>query len=115
MVEYAYAACANKRENVLFLNFVVQVSPACDCYAHNDQPIVPDIGILASRDPVALDQACADLVNEAPGTVGSALGETITPGDDKFQLLYPKVDWRIQLQHAEAIGLGSREYVLERL
>ncbi|MEA2108605.1 MAG: DUF362 domain-containing protein [Pseudomonadota bacterium] len=112
MVEYAYAACAGKRENVLFLNFVVQVSPACDCYPHNDQPVVPDIGILASRDPVALDQACVDLVNEAPGVAGSALGDDIDPGLDKFQQLYPKVDWRIQLQHAEDIGLGVRQYNL---
>ncbi len=94
---------------------MVQVSPACDCYGHNDQPIVPDIGILASRDPVALDQACADLVNQAPGIAGSALGDNPEPGADKFRLLYPKIDWEIQLRHAEEIGLGSREYSLERL
>ncbi|MBN2332894.1 MAG: DUF362 domain-containing protein [Deltaproteobacteria bacterium] len=115
MVEYAYAACEGKRDKVLFLNFVIQVSPACDCYAHNDQPIVPDIGILASRDPVALDQACADLVNEAPGMQGSALGEHTAAGTDKFKVLYPEVDWQAQLQYAETIGLGTRAYVLERL
>ena len=57
----------------MFVNFITQVSPACDCYGHNDLPIVGDLGILASRDPVAIDQACADLVNQARGLPGSAL------------------------------------------
>lgn len=114
MMEYAAAAVHGKRERVLFINFVTQVSPACDCYGHNDQPVVADIGILASRDPVALDQACADLVNAAAGTPGSQL-DGAAPGDDKFALLYPNVDWRHQLAYAEEIGLGVRAYELERI
>ncbi len=115
MIEYAYGAGVGKRDRLLFVNFVVQVSPACDCYAHNDLPVVPDLGLLASRDPVALDQACADLVNAAPGVPGSALGEETAAGTDKFRVLYPEIDWEIQLRYAEEIGLGSREYELEKL
>ena len=115
MVEYAYGACQGKRERCFFVNFVVQVSPACDCYGHNDMPIVADIGLLASRDPVALDQACADLVIAAPGLPGSALGSEIGAGCDKFKVLYPEVNWRPQLAYAEEIGLGSRSYVLEKI
>ncbi|MBN2808483.1 MAG: DUF362 domain-containing protein [Deltaproteobacteria bacterium] len=115
MVEYAYGACHGKRERSFFINFVMQVSPACDCYGHNDMPIVADIGILASRDPVALDQACADLVIAAPGMPGSALGAEIAPGGDKFRVLYPEVDWQPQLVYAEEIGLGCRSYVLEKI
>lgn len=115
MVEYAYGACFGKRERCFFINFVMQVSPACDCYGHNDMPIVADIGILASKDPVALDQACADLVIAAPGMPGSALGEKIEPGTDKFKTIYPEVDWQPQLAYGEEIGLGSRSYVLEKV
>ncbi|MBW1646065.1 MAG: DUF362 domain-containing protein, partial [Deltaproteobacteria bacterium] len=115
MIEYACGACQGKRDNLLCLNFVVQVSPACDCYAHNDLPVVHDLGILASRDPVALDQACADLVNAAPGVPGSALGEQTAAGTDKFRVLYPEIDWEIQLRYAEELGLGTREYELEKI
>jgi uncharacterized Fe-S center protein len=115
MIEYAFGACRNKRERCFFINFVVQVSPACDCYGHNDMPIVADIGLLASSDPVALDQACADLVRAAPGMPGSALGDVLEPGADKFRALYPEVDWRLQLAYAEEIGLGTRAYELRRI
>lgn len=115
MIEYAYGACAGKRECCFFINFVLQVSPACDCYNHNDMPVVADIGILASKDPVALDQACADLVIAAPGMPGSALGDEIESGGDKFKVLYPEIDWRLQLAYAEKIGLGSRSYELEKV
>ena len=115
MIEYAYGACAGKRERCFFINFVMQVSPACDCYNHNDMPVVADIGILASKDPVALDQACADLVIAAPGMPGSVLGEETDPDCDKFKILYPEVDWRLQLEYAEKIGLGTRSYELEKV
>ncbi|NPA25728.1 MAG: DUF362 domain-containing protein [Deltaproteobacteria bacterium] len=115
MMEYAYGACHGKRERCFFINFVLQVSPACDCYGHNDMPVVADIGILASRDPVALDQACADLVVAAPGMAGSVLGEQLAPGSDKFRTVYPEIEWRSQLAYAAKIGLGSRSYELERI
>lgn len=110
MAEYCLGTLAGKREKCVFVNFVTQVSPACDCYGHSDAPIVADAGILSSADPVALDQACVDLVNSVAGNPGSSLKENLAPGDDKFRGLYPQVDWSFQLAHAQALGLGSRTY-----
>ncbi len=73
MAEYAKGALTGKTGKAIYINFITQVSPACDCYGHSDAPIVNDIGICASTDPVAIDQACADLVNGARGNEGSAL------------------------------------------
>ena len=115
MTEYAFGALSGKRDRALFVNFVTQVSPACDCYGHADAPIVADLGIAASRDPVALDAACADLVNAAPGLAGTALKKAFKPGADKFRDVYPSIDWTVQLAHAEKIGLGSRGYEIARL
>ena len=110
MVEYAYGATNGKP--AIYINFLTQISPACDCYGHADAPIVPDIGIAASLDPVALDAACADLVNRAPGMSGSKLSSAHAPGADKFRDVYPSIDWTVQLAHAEQIGMGSRAYEL---
>ncbi len=115
MAEYAAGALAGKREKSVFVNFITRVSPACDCYGHNDAPIVPDIGILSSLDPVAIDQACADLVNRARGFDDSALGANHAPGGDKFRGVYPNIDWSVQLDSASALGLGTREYETERV
>lgn len=112
MVEYAAGVLKGKEKTAAFLNFITQVSPACDCYPHNDAPIVPDIGIVASTDPVAIDQASADLVNNAEGLKGSCLTKGFKPGEDKFRAIYPHVDWEIQLKYAEEIGLGTRDYEL---
>ena len=112
MAEYALAAIQNKRAKTLHLNFITQVSPACDCYGHCDAPIVNDIGICASTDPVALDQACCDLVNNALGNQHSALTTGHQPGGDKFRGVWPEIPWQVQLEHAEKIGLGSRTYRL---
>jgi len=101
MVEYAFGV--QKGKKVCYFNFIIDVSPNCDCYPHNDPPIVPDIGVLASLDPVAIDQASVDLVNKTEGRIKD---------DDKFRTLWPKVDWSVQLKYAEEIGLGSREYEL---
>jgi uncharacterized Fe-S center protein len=114
MVEYAYGVILNKKGRALFINFITQVSPACDCYGFNDFPIVGDIGIVASLDPVAIDQASADLVNQAPGLPGSQLKD-LSPGADKFKDIYPQIDWPIQLAYAEQLGLGTREYELVKV
>ena len=113
--EYASGALAGKAGKALFLNFITQVSPACDCYGHADAPIVNDIGICASTDPVALDQACADLVNGAVGNQGTALASGHAPGGDKFRGVHPDIDWEVQLDHAEKMGIGCRAYELVRL
>ncbi len=115
MAEYALGALHGKGERQLFVNFITQVSPACDCYGHSDAPIVPDIGILASADPVALDQACANLVNQARGLPGTALETGHEPGCDKFRGVYPQIDWEVQLEHSEKVGLGRRAYELVEL
>jgi uncharacterized Fe-S center protein len=110
MVEYALGALKGKEGKVLFLNFLTQISPACDCYGHCDAPIVRDIGILASTDPVAIDQASVDLVNRESPLAGSCLGGSCET--DNLKALYPHIDWSIQLQHGERLGMGSREYRL---
>ena len=115
MAEYAKGAVAGKQGKALYLNFITQVSPACDCYGHADAPIVNDIGICASTDPVALDQACADLVNNARGNENTALASGHEPGGDKFRGVHPEIDWEVQLEHGEKIGLGTRAYELVRL
>ncbi len=112
MVEYTLAVLKGKEENAFFINFLTDISPACDCYGHSDAPIVHDVGIVASKDPVAIDQASADLVNQQPGSSESCLKEGLKPGEDKFRAIYPKIDWTIQLDHGEHIGLGNRKYEL---
>jgi uncharacterized Fe-S center protein len=115
MSEYALGALGGKKAKSLFLNFITQVSPACDCYGHSDAPIVNDIGICASIDPVALDQASVDLVNQARGNHDTALRSGFEPGGDKFRGVYPDIDWEVQLRHGEKIGLGTRTYQLEKI
>ncbi len=115
MVEHAYGAVQKKKGKVLYLNFLTQISPACDCYGHSDAPIVNDIGILSSEDPVAIDQASVDLVNGEAGNRPSKLQKNWNPGEDKFRSLYPEVDWSIQLAYAQEIGMGARKYELIKI
>lgn len=115
MAEYAKGALSGKSGKAMFISFITQVSPACDCYGHADAPIVNDIGLCVSDDPVAIDQACADLVNGARGNEGSALQSGFEPGGDKFRGVWPEIPWEIQLEHGEKIGLGSRKYELIRV
>jgi len=112
MVEYAYGAIKNKQERVFFINFLTQISPACDCYGHNDYPITNDVGILASTDPVAIDKASMDLVNAQEGNTNSSLKSGHEENGDKFRGVYPEIDWEPQLIYAEKIGLGTRNYNL---
>jgi len=115
MAEFALGAVKGKEGKSIYLNFITQVSPSCDCYGHTDAPIVNDIGICAATDPVALDQASADLVNAAPGNRDTALKSGFEPGGDKFRGVSPEIDWEVQLEHAEKIGLGKRKYRLVRI
>lgn len=112
MVEHACGAIQKKTGKTLYLNFLTQISPHCDCYSYSDAPIVRDIGILCSEDPVAIDQASVDLVNGEPGHRDSKLSKNHAPGEDKFRGLFPEVDWSIQLSYAEEIGMGKRDYEL---
>jgi len=115
MVEYAYGAINPARDRSVFVNFLMNITPLCDCYPFSDAPIVQDIGIAASVDPVALDQASVDLVNGQPGNRDSALTVNLSPGEDKFRGVAPEIDWSVQLSHAEKIGLGERSYRLVRI
>jgi uncharacterized Fe-S center protein len=115
MVEHAYGAVQKKKGKVLYLNFLTQISPACDCYGYSDAPIVNDIGILSSEDPVAIDQASVDLINAEAGNKASKLKKNWNPGEDKFRAVYPEVDWNIQLAYAEEIGMGTRKYELIKI
>ena len=115
MVEHAYGAVQKKKGKTLYLSFLSQISPACDCYGYSDTPIVGDIGILSSEDPVAIDQASVDLVNKEEGNRSSKLPKNWEPDGDKFRAIYPEVDWNIQLAYAEEIGLGKREYELIKI
>ena len=112
--EYAFAAIKDKPS--FHINFIIDVSPNCDCWDVNDYPIVPDIGIAASFDPVALDQASADLVKAAPALAGSKIrkdhGHEDLRGEDKFKLSHPDTFWQAGIGHAEKIGLGNISYEL---
>jgi uncharacterized Fe-S center protein len=100
------------------ITVVNQVSPFCDCHNESDAPIVPDIGIFASFDPVALDKACIDAVNRAPGIDLSILSErerthrAENGGHDHLADIHPGTRWQDQIEHAEKIGLGSGDYEL---
>ena len=94
-----------------YINMVIDVSPYCDCHGENDAAIVPDVGFFASFDPVALDMACADAVNRQPVISNSVLGDHqhIHEGDH-FHKVSPDTDWIVAIEHAEKLGLGTREY-----
>jgi len=115
MAEYTEGVLKNKKDKAFFINFITSVSPACDCYGHNDAAIVRDIGIVASKDPVAIDQASVDLVNAEHALPGTCLETHLKPGEDKFRGIYPNVDWSIQLEYAENLGLGTRKYRIEKI
>ncbi len=103
VAEYAHGALISKYDKSLFYNFVMDVTPECDCPPWRKGPMIADIGILASRDPVAVDQAAFDLVKEAPGELEA--------GVDKFCAVHD-VDGTVQLKHAEKMGMGERDYEL---
>jgi len=115
VAEYSLAVVRDKPS--FHINFIMDISPDCDCWDFNDYPLVPDIGIAASFDPVALDQASADLVNQAPLLPGSRIaGKTHKSNKkDAFKMTHPETFWQAGLEHAEKIGLGSRNYELSEV
>ena len=110
MAEYTKAVVQGRP--CFHISIVNQVSPCCDCHGENDAAVVPDIGMFASFDPVALDKACIDAVNAAPVISSSVLGQCDHRQHDHFTSIHPTTDWRSQIRHAEDIGLGSSEYEL---
>ncbi len=110
IAEYAKAV-VDGRPN-FHINLVRDVSPYCDCHAENDIPIVPDVGMFASFDPVALDLACAEAVNAQSVMPGSKLDKEGRPGLDNLTGSFPHTDWRSQIAHGKKIGLGEDSYEL---
>mgnify|MGYP004591895469 FL=1 len=99
------------------ISLVIDVSPNCDCRSENDMPIVPNVGMFASFDPVALDMACVDAVNAQTPLRGSAADEGAghVHEHDHFQRIHPDTDWHSCLEHGEKIGIGTREYELVKI
>jgi len=112
MVEYAYGAVQAKKGKVGYMNFLIRITPDCDCFPFSDTPIVPDIGILASKDPVAIDAASYDLVNQQTGFTDSLLTTHHHKGEDKFKGVHAQTDGYHQVRYAEEIGMGSSTYDL---
>ena len=116
MTEYALGAIQGKNGRVGFMNFLIHITPDCDCVPWSDGPIVPDIGILASKDPVAADQASFDLVKEQIGLKQQhRLKFNYEPGEDKFAGVWPDTKGLVQNEYGEKIGLGSRQYTLKEI
>ena len=110
MAEYTKAVIQGRPH--FHVSIVNQVSPYCDCHAENDAAVVPDIGMFASFDPVALDHACIDAVNAAPAISTSVLGQCAHEHNDHFTDIHPKTNWRSQIEHAQKIGIGNVDYEL---
>jgi len=99
MIEYAFAVMKGKKGKAAFFNFAIKITKECDCLAKDDPRVAPDIGILASLDPVSIDQASLDLVTKACGR-------------DIFKELHPKRDSARQVRYAHELGLGNLDYDL---
>lgn len=115
MAEYTKAV-VDGRPN-FHISLIVDVSPNCDCHGENDAPILPNLGMFASFDPLALDQACVDACMAAAPMANSQLSDHLADPHfhdhhDHFKNSTPESEWRSCLEHAGKIGLGSREYEL---
>ena len=115
MAEYTKAV-VDGRPN-FHISLVVDVSPNCDCHAENDAPILPNIGMFASFDPLALDQACVDACLKCDPLPNSQLYDRMHSEDfcdhhDHFENTTPDSEYKTCLDHAAKIGLGNRDYEL---
>ena len=118
MAEYSQAVCDGRP--TFHISLVRDISPNCDCHGENDAPILPDVGIFASFDTVALDQACVDACLHATPMPNSQLSDNLADPHwhhhhDNFLDSNPNVRWKETLEHAEKIGLGTREYELIKM
>ena len=118
MAEYTKAV-VDGRPN-FHISLVLDISPNCDCHCENDAPILPDIGMFASFDPLALDQACVDACLAAEPLPNSQLSDNMHSAafvdhHDHFRNNAPETEWKSCLEHAEKIGLGTREYELIKI
>ena len=118
IAEYAKAVVDGRPQ--FHISLVMDISPNCDCHEENDAPILPDVGMFASFDPLALDQACVDACMKCEPLPNSQLGEHMRDPHfvdyhDHFTNSTPESEWQSCLSHAEKIGLGTRDYELIRL
>lgn len=112
LAEYACAAVQNKKGKVFYINFLMNITPDCDCVSWSDAPMVADMGILASADPLALDKACYDMVTQAKSIQPM---ENDGVGIDKFAHRWEKTHGAHVFEYGEKIGLGSLEYELIKI
>ncbi|MDR2623990.1 MAG: DUF362 domain-containing protein [Methanobrevibacter sp.] len=110
MGEYALGAVKNKQDKTAYVNFLTNITPHCDCFPFSDAPIVPDIGFLASDDPVAIDAASLHLVNQQKGIKDSLIHKNCNHGEDKFKGVWEKVDGDHLLEYCQDIGLGTTDF-----
>ncbi len=122
MAEYAMAVLKDRPH--FHISLVIDVSPYCDCHGENDAAVIPDIGIFASFDPVALDRACADACNKQtpikntfitdkqPECTNSSCGCNHNHSQDHFKTMHSNTDWQVCLDHAEKLGIGTQQYDL---
>lgn len=117
IAEYTKAVCDGRP--CFHISLICDVSPNCDCHSENDVPIIPNVGMLASFDPVALDMACADLANRQPMLQNhSVLHENCmahkeeAEHHDHFHMTHPDTNWRTCVAHAVKIGVGTDQYEL---
>lgn len=110
IAEYAKAVVDGRPS--FHIALAVDVSPCCDCHNFSDVPIVPNLGMFASFDPVALDTACADMINAQPVNPNSVIAHEHEHPHDHFTAAHPDTGWRAAVEHGEAIGLGTTHYEL---
>lgn len=113
MAEYASAVVAAQK--CFHVAVAIDITPGCDCFPNNDVPVVPNIGMFASADPVALDQCICDMINQQQMITDSrlpGLHEAYGCETDHVHALNPEADWELILDHAAALGAGTREYEL---
>jgi len=117
IADSALAAMMTKEEGkAFFLNYAIDISPSCDCYGWTDTPIVNGLGILASSDPVAVDKACIEMMNQAPGLINSEAEDfdALAPGSKKLNMIKGK-DVEAQIYGGVENGLGTTDYVIEEV
>lgn len=102
---------------VLFINVLTEITRLCDCATSLEMPLIPDVGVMASYDPVAIDKASVDLINSMPGynPRDEKTIEYIPPGQDKLRIFYPEIPWWIIVEECERLGIGQQKYKLVKL
>jgi uncharacterized Fe-S center protein len=114
MVEYVMGISNQKNKKIVYINFLIDITPGCDCFSLSNSPMVPDLGILLSNDPIAIDKASVDLINSAPfNPLWSDVNKT--KNKDKFKVIYKNIDWNSQLDYGQKMGIGNKEYEIIRL